>query len=289
MPKASRAAPITRRRFLAGAAGGVALLAGYAVVVEPAWRLAVAEYRLAPPGWPRDFPLTIAAIADLHASEPYMGLARIEEIVARTNALHADLIVLLGDYVTRAVPAPNYAAALAKLRAPLGVHAVLGNHDWWSGAEGVRAALAAAGVPVLENRAVRLAKSDRTFWLLGLGDQLAHMLGGGRYRGVDDLPGTLAKATDDAPAILLAHEPDIFVEVPPRVALTLSGHTHGGQVRLLGWSPIVPSRYGNRFAYGHIVEARRHLVVSGGLGTTIVPARLGVPPEIVLIRLGAGA
>jgi predicted MPP superfamily phosphohydrolase len=134
---------------------------------------------------------------------------------------------------------------------------------------------------------VRLTKGGRPFWLLGLGDQLALLRRGPkRYRGVDDLAGTLAQVTDDAPAILLAHEPDIFPEAPHRVALTLSGHTHGGQVRLLGWSPLVPSRYGNRYAYGHVVEDGRHLVVSGGLGTSILPVRLGVPPEIVLVDLG---
>jgi predicted MPP superfamily phosphohydrolase len=85
---------------------------------------------------------------------------------------------------------------------------------------------------------------------------------------------------------LLAHEPDIFVKVPTRVSLTLAGHTHGGQVRLLGYSPIVPSRYGNRFAYGHVVEGGRHMIVSGGLGCSMLPVRLGVPPEIVMVRLG---
>ena len=86
--------------------------------------------------------------------------------------------------------------------------------------------------------------------------------------------------------ILLAHEPDIFPRVPARVALTLSGHTHGGQVRLFGYSPVVPSRYGNRYAYGHIIEDNRHLIVSGGLGCSILPVRLGCPPEIVMVELG---
>ena len=104
--------------------------------------------------------------------------------------------------------------------------------------------------------------------------------------GVDDLPGTLAKVTDDAPVVLMAHEPDIFAEVPRRVALTISGHTHGGQVRFLGYAPIVPSRFGRRYVYGHIVEDDRHLVVSGGLGLSGVPIRFGMPPEIVLIEIG---
>ena len=144
-----------------------------------------------------------------------------------------------------------------------------------------------AGLSVLENDALRLVKDGRPFWLLGLGDQIA-LLRKPRLLGIDDLPGTLAKLTDDAPAILLAHEPDIFPKVPARVALTLSGHTHGGQVRLFGYSPVVPSRFGNRYAYGHVVENGRHLVVSGGLGTSIAPIRFGVPPEIVLVALGGG-
>jgi uncharacterized protein len=100
------------------------------------------------------------------------------------------------------------------------------------------------------------------------------------------LPETLAQVTDDAPIIHLAHEPDMFIEMPERVSLTVSGHTHGGQVRLFGYSPVVPSSYGNRFAYGHVIEEGRHLVVSGGLGCSTLPIRLGSPPEIVVLELG---
>jgi predicted MPP superfamily phosphohydrolase len=139
---------------------------------------------------------------------------------------------------------------------------------------------------------VRLDKAGQAFWLVGLGDQLAYWpsrrLRPGRRIGVDDLAGTLSKVTDDAPVILMAHEPDIAVRVPDRVALQLSGHTHGGQLRLFGWSPVVPSRYGNRFAYGHVHE-QCDMIVSGGLGCSIVPFRLGVPPEIVLVGLGGAA
>ena len=109
------------------------------------------------------------------------------------------------------------------------------------------------------------------------------------FVGVDDLDGTVARTMGDAdPLILLAHEPDIFVRVPPRVTLTLSGHTHGGQVLLpfIG-RPVVPSNYGQRFAYGHVVEGGRHLLVSSGLGMSGLPVRFMVPPEIALITLGA--
>ncbi len=285
---------ITRRRFLTGTMGtiaGTTLLAGYAGAVEPGFMLVVTEYNLSPPGWPRDLTLSIAVIADPHANEPYMTAAHMERIVDKANALKPDLVVLLGDYeashrfVTKIVPSAVWGSLWAQCKAPLGVYSILGNHDWWSHIGRIRGALLKAKIPVLENDAIRLTHRGRPFWLAGLGDQIAYIHGPGRFGGVDDLPGTLAKVTDNAPVILLAHEPDIFVNVPNRVSLTLAGHTHGGQIRLFGWSPIVPSQY-KRFAYGHIVENGRHMIVSGGLGCSVAPVRLGVPPEIVMVRLG---
>ena len=293
---------LSRRSFLktlVGSAAAMTAMGAYAFGVEPAFRLRVQRYAPVPPLWPRDLALTATIIADVHVGEPYMPLRRVEEIVAAANALGSDLILLLGDYgaghrfVTRPVSMRECAGAFRSLEAPLGVYAILGNHDWWDdltaqanrrGPVIARRELEAAGIPVLENDAIRLDKDGRPFWLLGLGDQLALL--GRPLTGVDDLDGTLARLTDDAPAILLAHEPDIFPQVPGRVALTLSGHTHGGQVRLFGYSPIVPSGYGNRYAYGHVVENGRHLIVSGGLGTSIMPVRFGVPPEIVHLTLG---
>jgi predicted MPP superfamily phosphohydrolase len=98
----------------------------------------------------------------------------------------------------------------------------------------------------------------------------------------------LRQITDDARVLLMAHEPDIFPKVADRVALTLAGHTHGGQVRILGYAPVVPSRYGDRYVYGHKVEQGRHLIVSGGLGCSTLPIRFGSPPEIVLVDLAHG-
>jgi predicted MPP superfamily phosphohydrolase len=295
-----------RRRFLRfvagfGAAGLSTAAYGFG---EPVLRLGVARYHVQLPQWPSDHQLTIAAIADLHACDPWMSLKHIDAIVERTNALGADVIVMLGDYVTghrhvtRHIPAAEWAPVLAGLKAPLGVHAILGNHDYWDdkevqqtgrGPTVARRALEAVGIPVYENDAVRLMKDRRPFWLAGLGDQLAYFPAR-RFRpvpriGIDDLDATLAKVTDDAPVVLLAHEPDVAMRAPARVALQLSGHTHGGQVRLFGWSPVVPSRYGNRLAYGHM-RVNCDVIVSGGLGCSIMPFRLGVPPEIVLVTLG---
>lgn len=299
---------ISRRHFLRFFAGlgasGVSTVA-YGFGIEPALRPGVARYHIRPPRWPAGFQLKIAAVADLHACDPWMSLERIEAIVDRTNSLNADIIVLLGDYVaghrhvTRVIPAAEWAPVLGGLKAPLGVHAILGNHDWWDdktvqrdgqGLTVSRRALEAAGIPVYENDVARLTKAGRPFWLAGLGDQLAYLparrFRPGKRIGVDDLAATLGKITDDAPVVLLAHEPDVAMRVPPRVALQLSGHTHGGQVRLFGWSPVSPS--GRALAYGHI-RMSCDIVVSGGLGCSIMPFRLGVPPEIVLVTLGGSA
>lgn len=300
---------ITRRKFVKGVmafTGATFGLSGYALAVEP-MSLGVTSYRVSPPAWPKGLSLRIAILADIHACEPWMSADRVAAIAERTNALNPDLVLLLGDYaaahkfVTKHVVAEAWAEALAVCRAPLGVHAVLGNHDWWDDKDAQRdgkgpvrgrRALEKVGVPVYENDVLRLVKDGRPFWIAGLGDQLALLGSRWRYHkrvGMDDLTGTLAKIRDDAPVILMAHEPDIFPRVPSRVALTISGHTHGGQVRMMGYAPVVPSVYRNRYAYGHIVERDRHLVVSGGLGCSVAPIRFGVPPEIVLLEVGSGA
>ena len=301
---------ITRRGFLKFVGGSflsLASLSAYAVGIEPMLLTHVKRYQLTPPHWPAGLKLRVVALADIHACRPWMTAERIASLVEDANSLQPDLIVLLGDYisgmtlVTHQVETREWSLALSGLKAPLGVLSILGNHDWWEdiaaqrdrqGPVLGRRVLEREGVPVYENDVVRLVHRGRPFWLAGLGDQLAFIDGRGtggrrRFEGVHDLAGTLAKITDDAPVILLAHEPDIFPRVPARVALTLSGHTHGGQVRMFGYSPMVPSRYGNRYAYGHIVEDERHLVVSGGLGCSILPVRIGVPPEIVMVDVAA--
>ena len=300
LARPARQSGVTRRRLLTSGLGlaGVAGLvmpstAAYAAV-EAANDLVVTNYRPVPAGWPDAHRLTITVVADLHAGGPNMGLARVRQVVDAAQALDSDLIVIMGDYfathrfITEHVPHAAWAAELGRLKARLGVYSILGNHDWWYDVAGVRKALAGVHIPILENDAVLLDDRGRRFWLAGLGDQLAHWLGPSRFEGVDDLPGTLARITTDDPVILLVHEPDIFTQVPPRVALTLAGHTHGGQIVLPFLPPLwTPSEYGARFAYGHIVEQGRHMIVSGGLGCSKVPLRLGVPPEIVRVTLGA--
>ena len=291
-----------------------AALASYAFVIEPLWRLIVTRYALQPANWTRGLKLKVAILADIHACNPWMSIGRLEQIVERTNRLKPDITLLLGDFsagissrfVTSYVHSSDWAPVLAKLEAPLGRYAILGNHDWWEdktaqkqghGPTFGQLALQNVGVPVLENQSVRILHDGNPFWVAGLGDQLALLprkeYGRTTWQGMDDLPQTLDAVPKTEPIILMAHEPDIFpnvLETQTPVALTVSGHTHGGQFRVFGHSPVVPSRYGNKYAYGHMIEPRPDggtcdLLVSGGLGCSIAPVRFGVPPEIVLLEL----
>jgi uncharacterized protein len=303
---------LSRRTLLKGLVGlGVSAvsLGAYAVGVEPLLRLTIARHRLTPNGWPADMRLRIVALADIHACDPWMTAERIADLVERANALGGDMIVLLGDYVTgtrmyrRAVDAADWGPVLGGLKAPLGVHAIMGNHDWWedraamlarSGPTIAHRALEKAGVNVLNNAALRLVHGGRPFWLAGLGDQIAFSPVRQRRGpfGDDDLEGTLRAVTDSAPLILMAHEPDIFpraARAERHVALTLCGHTHGGQVNLLGWRPAAGSRGSRIYPRGHYRENGRDLVVSSGLGCSILPLRFGVPPEIMVVELGGDA
>ena len=299
---------ISRRRFLQGAGVslfGAASLGSYAFAIEPNFMLDVTRYRVTPRNWPAGLTLTVALIADIHASEPWMPAARVRRIAELTNSLKPDLTLLLGDYnggvqaMTRPVMPHEWGEALSILTAPLGAYAILGNHDWWHGplpnmpsddAESVRRALQGAGIRVLENEALRLSKDGKPFWLAGLADQIAIKRGRGRFLGLDDLPGTLAQVGDDAPLLLMAHEPYIFHRLPERVALTFCGHTHGGQINFpIAGPAIAASRFGPELVYGLVGDERRPMIISAGLGTSIVPVRFMRPPEIVHVTIGAPA
>ena len=226
-------------------------------------------------------------LADLHTGSPFNGIEKLGRIVDLTLAADPDLVLLAGDYVIHGVVGGRFetpeatAEALARLAAPAGVHAVLGNHDWWLDAPRVQRALESVGIPVLEDRAVEVEHGGCRFWLAGVSDF---------WEGAHDVDAALRDVPPDAASVLFTHNPDLFPEVPPRVTLTIAGHTHGGQVYLPGIGrPIVPSKFGERFAIGHVVEGGRHLFVSSGLGTSIVPVRFLVPPEVSVLTLRAAA
>jgi uncharacterized protein len=287
----------SRRQLLklTGVTAGAAVLGACdAFAIEPRFILITQHWPIPHPHWPASAkPLRIGILSDIHAIDPYMTPGRIAAIVHQLNSLSPDIIFLLGDYVgsltrfpVKKVPVAEWSGPLDSLNAPLGVYAVLGNHDWWTGSvPEIRRTFYQKKIELLENRAVRISRNGFQFWVAGLGDQLAR-----GKRGFDDLPATMHQVKDDAPVILLAHEPDIFVRVPSRVTLTLAGHTHGGQVYIpFVGRPVTGSAYGERFASGHIVENNRHLVVSAGLGLSVAPVRFLVPPEITMVTLSAAA
>jgi predicted MPP superfamily phosphohydrolase len=264
------------RRGLIAAGAAAAVYAGW---IEPR-RLITVRETLELPRWPRSLDgLRVGLLTDIHAGALHAGPSQIARAVQRLNAEAPDVILLLGDFIDahplwggRIEPAA-IAHELAALSAPLGTFAVLGNHDWKQSGDRMWVALRDAGISVLENRAAHTGDIH----IAGLADL--------RMRR-PDLPGTLAQIPHDAPTILLAHDPDVFPFVPARVALTLSGHTHGGQVAIpVLRRPAIPSYYGERYARGHVVEDGRHLYISSGLGTSGLPVRFLAPPEIVILEL----
>jgi uncharacterized protein len=271
------------RPLTAGAAVVALALLGWAVLVEPG-RVRVRTIELSLPGWPPALDgLRVAVMGDVHAGAPHVGVDKLRTLVADVNRASPDVVVLLGDYVIHGVAGGRFvepeitAEVLGGLRAPGGVVAVLGNHDWWYDGVRVRRALEARGIVVLENAAHPVLRGGNTFWLAGLEDLWTRH---------PDMQGSLAGIPSGAPVLLLTHNPDVFPEVPARVTLTLAAHTHGGQVRLPPFpAPVVPSRYGWRYAAGHVIEGGRHLFVTTGVGTSILPVRFAVPPEVVVLTL----
>ena len=265
------------------AAAGLAVWAGW---IEPR-RLVVRDVELELPRWPERLDgLRAGVLSDVHAGVPHMPLAKVARAVDALNDRAPDVHLLLGDFLDASQPwrrrlKPEVVASeLARLRAPLGTFSVLGNHDWRSAGTRMRRALLDAGIAVLENDAVALDGPRGPFWIAGLDDM--------RHR-APDVGAALRDVPAGAPVIVLTHDPDTFPEVPSRVALTLAGHTHGGQVAIpLLRRPLLPSIYGERYASGHVVEHERHLFVSSGLGTSGLPIRLLAPPEVLVVTLRAG-
>ncbi len=231
--------------------------------------------------------IRVAVLTDLHVGSPFNGIDKLTRIIELTERERPQLILLAGDFVIQGVVGGRFtspediAIGLRGLRAPLGVWAVLGNHDWWLDAPRVQRALESAGIRVLDDAAVAMRSGECAFSLVGISDFTE-----GRH----DVDRALAAVAETDPVLAFTHNPDVFPDMPSRVNLTIAGHTHGGQVFIpvIG-RPVIPSRYGQRYAIGHVVENGRHLFVSSGLGTSIIPVRFRVPPEISLLKLRAVA
>jgi uncharacterized protein len=279
------ASKVSARSWAALAAGGLAVAAvlTWSVAVEPG-RLVVHRVDVPVRGLPRAFDgFRIAALSDVHAGSPHVGRDKLRQIVRTVNALEPDAVVFLGDLVIHGViggrfMAPEVSAAeLGAMRAPK--IAVLGNHDWRLDGRRVGRALEAAGFRVLDNDVMRVERGGDSLWFAGLADLKTRR---------PDVSGVLARVPAGSAVIVLSHNPDVFPSLPARVGLTLAGHTHGGQIRLPFVGALaVGSKYGRRYVAGLIEEDGRRLFVTTGIGTSYVPVRLDVPPEIAEITLSA--
>lgn len=256
----------------------------WAWVWEPA-QLVQRDYALALPRWsPQCDGLRVDVLTDLHTGSPLNGVGKLDRIVREVAAGDADVVLLAGDYVILSVflgtyiPPETIAPHLRPLAARKPVYAVLGNHDWWKDGARVRRALESAGIVVLQNSAQQVTVRDCRFWVAGIGDL---------WEGQPDPVRAFAGTDSGTPVVALTHNPDLFPQLPARAALTIAGHTHGGQVSLpLLGRPVLPAE--QRYAIGRIVEGGRDLFVSPGLGTSIVPVRFRVPPEVSRLTLRSG-
>ena len=272
---------VTRRGFLKWAGGAVlggAAGVGYVTKIEPEW-LSVEQQIISLPKLPAGLDgYKIVQLSDFHLY-PFTSIDLIEKTVARTNELAPDLVVLTGDYVLEtAASIFDLAPELAKLNPRHGIFAVLGNHDHWTEAAVVKQGLAEQGIELLHNRGVLLNESQ--FLLAGVDDL---------WSGTPDIEGALANWREGVPTILLAHEPDFADDFlgDGRIQLQLSGHTHGGQVRVPGVGPVVLPRYGQKYHNGLYQVGPSQVYVNRGIGIIGPAVRLNCPPEITEFVLRA--
>lgn len=233
-------------------------------------------------GWPGgEAPVRAVLISDIHVAGPDMPPSRLARIVAQVNGLRPDIVLVAGDLIsdkraaTRHYSLTEAIRPLARLRPRLAAFAVLGNHDHWRDAAEARRALAEAGIDVLDNEAASVGPLA----IGGLDDA---------FTGHDDLPAAVEQLRGLPGAkLLLSHSPDPFPQLPADVALMLAGHTHCGQIRLpLIGALSTMSEHGQRYACGRIDESGRTLIVSAGLGTSLLPLRLGAASDLWLIEIG---
>jgi predicted MPP superfamily phosphohydrolase len=281
---------ITRRKFIqAAAVAGVAGLADDATLIAPN-RPRIVRKEIALPRWPARLDgLTIAMLSDFHY-DPYFSVHPIRASISMVNDLHPDLIVLTGDFVSdpfsrhkaeAAVAAEPCAQLLRQMRAPYGLWAVLGNHDVVTDPRRVTNSLRAEGIQVLSNRSVAMEVDGARFWLAGVDDIL---------EGRADLDATLHDVPANESVILLAHEPDYADHVARYpVDLQLSGHSHGGQVRLPLIGPVFLPQLARKYIWGLYKVGGLTLYTNPGLGTVNIPVRLNCPPEVTLLTLRRSA
>lgn len=283
----------------------VAILAvAYSYFVEP-FRLVVKQQELRVEGWDPEFNgFRAVLISDIHGGSRGGDAESIRRIVHTANQQNADAIFLLGDYVSQErvsgkslsesplrMPMAEIADLLRGLKAKNGIFAVLGNHDGWYSGETVAAQLTRVGITVLDGKLGTIERNGHSLRILGLRDHLQVE----SWEGFSANARSIAAETEgQGNIIVLEHSPDLLELLTGKLAISnetklmFAGHTHGGQVWLpiLGY-PIVPSTYGQRYAAGHVRGGGIDLFVTTGTGTSILPFRFLVPPEIAVVTVNA--
>lgn len=273
----------------------------YAYFIEP-HRLVVNQKQIIIKGWNPTFDgLRVAAISDIHAGSNGVNEAKLRQIVETTNALDPDVIVLLGDYVSQersdapirqrslkmdpAVIATN----LKGFRAKYGVFVIFGNHDEWYGAKEVASSFSGVGYKVLNGELAIISKDGQQLRILGLKD---HTMIQTWEAYSENARNILASTEGTGDVLVLQHSPDVLETITGDLAISndlklmLAGHTHGGQIWLpVFGSPVVPSSYGQKYAFGHVKDRGLDMFVTTGIGTSILPFRFLVPPEIAVVTI----
>ena len=282
--------PTTRRQFLSrAAAAGTVAIAGDAILFAPN-RPRIVRQDFLLPRWPeRLHGFTVALISDFHY-DPYFSVHPLHAAIPMVNGLHPDLILLTGDFVSVPVVGDERKAAFAaepcarllrQMTAPHGLWAVMGNHDDGTDPEHVTRALQAENIQVLANQSAPIERDGARIWLAGVNDVLSHTA---------DLTKTLRHVPAGEAVILLAHEPDFADEASQfPIDLQLSGHSHGGQVRIPLFPPLYLPELAKKYVWGTYHVGPLTLYTNAGLGTVGVPMRLNCPPEITLLTLRSPA
>lgn len=233
-------------------------------------------------------PLNIVVLSDTHVGGVHVDARRVGRIMEKVRRLSPDIVLLVGDYVGGHEPMEERTAAFQQeIRASLqamgsaapryGTYAILGNHDWWYDEGEVRAQLTEAGIVLLDNNVTTISLGNEKLQLAGIGDITTDHA----------VPALIEKNYDPKkPGFIFTHNPDVFVGFPPIATVNFAGHTHGGQVWLpFVGRPGVPSDYGQRFARGRYEDDAGTILVTSGIGTSLLPIRFMTPPEIMVVRV----